>query len=1071
MSKNLFILLILSIILSGCTGDTCIDADDFGFQKFTVSARYKKDEIQELQPGNQIVPWRDSGLRTNGEPLTMVIKTWDYLSGDKNKAQELSAWCPWYGYDDNVATLSSFCERLQDCTFYGDMCTSTKSSQIKNAPCIFRNGIGLYALIAEPGSDPNALLSSETSPSGITFHLGVPTDGYQLYDINKHGIQQRAGGIRFLYSDIGLDPVTYHDSQLFFKILDKFYDDNSGQYRVVIKSGVNDDRPDPLEFLTKLVMKQLFGQEIGMQDKFNADGDNYGLVKTIFNNLIKTPAYRISVSAVLTLYIMFTAFSFLTGNLNITHTEIIIRVIKIAMVSALLTTESAWSFFYDYLFVYFVGGVMEVKNLIMQAGATGPGSASILGLMIAPQTMAKLFSLLFVDWFGIIYIILFLIALYFILMMLLEATVIYLTALIAIGMIITMGPIFICFLLFDITKSLFENWLKQLISYAFQPIILFAGIALISILIRSEIYASLGFRVCKHDFPDLGPISDIFGTFTDDLDLSLGNLIFYWWFPEEITHTSDPRDLVDIPIPEGFIKADNTECKPYGCIGKRFIELPFLDPKIPSDKDRISRFASGKFVQLDGLLLIFIYVYLISKFNALSISVSRFISGTQNNFTDLNDIGQQAFAPIKQQIDRPIEAAYDQTTKTLRKGFRAVADKLQEKASMVYGALYAISHPGETYAEIMKGRLMHEALDPKRANSSVLAEVKRSYGMDIKDVKAGAAEGYTAALKAKLEQLNPNLKGGELDGYAAKMSNKDYKDLKDDFAEAKFGKGKKYSSLGDAQRKDIDNVMNDRKLELRELSSDAKFNRDFQSAYINAHQDMSYRGIGLFGKNIAGLRSLEELKHRVDSKEELKKAKRRNLGERIYAGYEGIKRKAITGITGEALRDSFEGSLTGAAWHDFNYNDPQLKTYNESLKDDQRNQEYQELQSKINRETINTQEDVLKPEYLARLASQGMDGNLRYYEELSNQKLAHEVRRALSAGEDPAIMGDRFMSEKATDSQLRGVIDKINNSREDFIENDIYIRREEHYDIMQEKAIENIQNAYDLLKEHYQPAS
>ena len=108
-------------------------------------------------------------------------------------------------------------------------------------------------------------------------------------------------------------------------------------------------------------------------------------------------------------------------------------------------------------------------------------------MMIAPQTLSKLFSLLFVSWLGWLYIILFIVALYFVVMIFFNATVIYLSALIAVGMIIIMGPIFICFLLFGITRSLFENWLKQLISYAVQPIILFTGLIFISMIIRQEI--------------------------------------------------------------------------------------------------------------------------------------------------------------------------------------------------------------------------------------------------------------------------------------------------------------------------------------------------------------------------------------------------------------------------------------------------------------------------------------------------------------------------------------------------------------------------------------------------------
>ncbi len=37
--KKIIFLLLFSLVVSGCTQDTCIDADDFGFLKFTISAR------------------------------------------------------------------------------------------------------------------------------------------------------------------------------------------------------------------------------------------------------------------------------------------------------------------------------------------------------------------------------------------------------------------------------------------------------------------------------------------------------------------------------------------------------------------------------------------------------------------------------------------------------------------------------------------------------------------------------------------------------------------------------------------------------------------------------------------------------------------------------------------------------------------------------------------------------------------------------------------------------------------------------------------------------------------------
>ena len=189
--------------------------------------------------------------------------------------------------------------------------------------------------------------------------------------------------------------------------------------------------------------------------------------------------------------------------------------------------------------------------MIMDAGASGPGGSSIFGLMIAPQTLSKLFSLLFVDWLGFIYILLFFFALYFVTLIFFDAAVIYLTALISIGLIIVMGPIFICFLLFNITKSLFENWLKQLISYALQPLILFTGLVFISMILRQEIYGSLGFKVCKQTFPKLSNdgMQVLSDATTELLGFDIGDSLFYWWFPEPMKGEKFTRTTVNMPIP------------------------------------------------------------------------------------------------------------------------------------------------------------------------------------------------------------------------------------------------------------------------------------------------------------------------------------------------------------------------------------------------------------------------------------------------------------------------------------------------------------------------------------------
>jgi len=644
ISRSKIVLTIaMALVLSGCSGDNCIGADDFGFANITISSRYDSDQITQQHGGSQVAPWINSNFTVTGGPLTILVHSWT-PSVDPNNSSYLSAWSPWYGTKENQHSLSDFCERLQECLFVDNqMCSATPDAQIGNAPCILRNGIGLYALIPPLGTDPNSSVASQTTPPGLSFHLGEPTNGYQMIDVDSKGNLRQAGGLVYQYEVEGQDAdslkMQYAASRLYFKILDKFYDDNNGQYRISIKSGVFTTNQDPLTYMTNLVTNFLFGT-----------GNDYGLIRNLYLGIVNNPGYIMAVSAVLSLYIMFTGFSYLTGNLNISQTELIVRVTKIGIISALLNSQYSWSFFNDYLFVYFIGGVQQIIGMIQSAGASGPGASSILAFMLSKQVMAKLFSLLFVEWQGFVYILMFLIALCFVIVVFLQATVIYLSALLAIGMIITMAPIFLCFMLFERTKSLFQNWLKQLISYAIQPIILFTGLTMISMILRQEIYGALGFQVCKRSFPVMNGGAGIFGSAASKIMGSdFSGSLFYWWFPMPMKPGHFSKTTVPIPVPidhfvgqSGVADTGNSQtfCAAYACIENRYPDLPFLDPV--ADKRRLHQFWNGNFVQLDGFMIIIVALYLLQKFNDTAVSAAKFITGTSGNMTNISNIGHAA---------------------------------------------------------------------------------------------------------------------------------------------------------------------------------------------------------------------------------------------------------------------------------------------------------------------------------------------------------------------------------------------------------------------------------------------
>ncbi len=943
------------------------------------------------------------------------------------------------------------------------MCTNTADARIGNSPCLFRNGVGLYALIAERGIDPNQSLSSQREPAGLSFHLGEPTVGYKLYDVDKHGNTRQAGGRVYKYDSEAVKQQ-YSDSKLYFKILDKFYDDNNGQYRVVVKSGITQSSPDPISYVTKLVKDFLFG----------ADND-YGLIRNIYLEVVKNPGYRTAVSAMLTLYIMFTALSYLSGNIQLTHTELIVRIGKIAIVSALLSTEYSWSFFNDYLFVYFVGGVEQILQIIVEAGATDPGSPGILAMMIAPQTLSKLFSLLFVDALGWLYIILFIAALYFVLMIFFEAAVIYLSALIAIGLIITMAPVFICFLLFGITRSLFENWLKQLISYAIQPIILFTGLIFISLILRQEIYGALGFRVCKHDFPKMTIGSEpLFGAKTQEtLGFNLGDSIFYWWFPQPMKGENFTRTTTLIPIPidhfasDGEIGAisDTGFCEAYGCIGERYVDLPFLDPASTRDQRRINQFHAGKFVQLDGMLLIFVAIYLLHKFNGLAITVARFTSGTSGNLTSLSNVGDavkaQTSAKLNKQLAKMPARAFDTA---IGMGNRDKGrERRQQFTQMVKEAPSAFVDKMRIEGVLGRGGLRKEALS-SGANKAVLAEVKKNTGLEQEDIKKNARGEYRKALAAKLKAIDPTLTKAQANKLARQMSSKKPSELGKELAKAKYGK--EYDKLSAAEKKAID-ALNDK--DLRAKARDANMAKKFQDAYVDAYAKMSDRGIGLVGKRSKTIRSLEEIKHDVDERRKLKEAKQRQIGEELYSEYHGLKSGAYSALTG-GKKDAISRTFGGGVWHEIN-TDPakqnyRMQTHAEMIADQRANLERTGITRTI--ESLNRKhgENVTSPEFLLQ-AQKNNDPNLATFQSLEKKDINSKVQNALSHGEDPALKGETYMSKYAKDSEMEHAIDRAYEVEKELIAQDEFISREEEYQVNFDLAVENVQSVYDRMSEAY----
>jgi type IV secretion system protein VirB6 len=652
-----------------------------------------------------------------------------------------------------------------------------------------------------------------------------------------------------------------------------------------------------------------------------------------------------------------------------------------------------------------------------------------------------------------------------------EAAVIYLTALIAIGMIIVMGPIFICFMLFGITKSLFENWLKQLISYSIQPIILFTGLIFISMILRQEIYGSLGFRVCKKGFPKMSTDSQqFFAEATDGTILAgLKDSLFYWWFPMPMKGEKFTRDLTPIPVPiDHFTSGDNVVgtvsdtgfCEAYGCIEPRYIDLPFLDPDSSRDQQRIKQFHNGKFVQLDGMLLIFIAIYLLHKFNGLAISVARFLTGTSGNLTNLQNVGDS----IKEQTTSKLNAQMAKMPGRALDTALGGGDREKGRARRT-DAMNALKAAPSAYFDkkriegiMSMGGLEREALSDK-ANKAVLSEVEKKTGLKQGDVNKKAAGKYRKALIEKLRKIDPSLSKGQAEKIAREMSKKGPSELNNELAKAKYGK--EFKDLNTEQQKDIKGL-NDK--DLRAKARDAAKAREFQKAYVDAYAAMSARGIGITGKRSKTIRSLQEIKHDTEQRKNLKKAKQQQIGKELYSEIEALKGGAFAKVTSGKYDPRHKHD--GSAWHGIN-TDPResnyaKQTYAEQLAQEKQSFKRAEITRDIDSLSRQHGTNVTSPEFLVQ-ARKEANPNLGRFQELERAEVHSTVQDHLRSGEDPSLMGNTYMSNYAKDTEMEHMVDRAYEVQQEIFDTDIFISRQEEYETTYELSEEIIGSAYDTL--------
>ena len=258
------------------------------------------------------------------------------------------------------------------------------------------------------------------------------------------------------------------------------------------------------------LLKLVFGPRDNPED-FRSDRDwSQGIVFKAYNNVLRNPAYQSIYFISVVLLILINGLYFTLGLSGVTLETMIKNMLKIFVIGFFLNplgTNQAANGWYVYL-SFVVKSVLETAgtiNIALIARLTGASMDDITspfapldlvwGILFGKVVWLKLLSLMFIDglsnWFLVFVVVMF--SLFTLLIVMAEAMVLYISMMISIALLLSVGPLFIMCAMFSKTKSYFDKWAKGLTGLFVQQYIMFIGLTVFAFIVYGFIAAMLGF--------------------------------------------------------------------------------------------------------------------------------------------------------------------------------------------------------------------------------------------------------------------------------------------------------------------------------------------------------------------------------------------------------------------------------------------------------------------------------------------------------------------------------------------------------------------------------------------------
>jgi len=350
----------------------------------------------------------------------------------------------------------------------------------------------------------------------VYYHITQNLTGKMQFQINPSG-----GGTNLGIGDVSgaLNITTYSQGQI-------------GAFSLMIQDAIN------------TIQNVLYGVP-------TASPPTLGVVETIWNKMVGEGPYIEYLRALLTLYIIFYGIMFLLGTVEISQMDLVVRIIKIGVIVA-LTSDGSWTFFSENLFNLFLNGSSDLIGLftISDSGsALDQGKANVFSfvdnvfqvLFFDHRTWFRILALILTSALGFLYVLLILWGALNYFLAIVEAVISYIMSILSVSILLVLAPIFIPFILFGITRELFNRWIQFLFSSALKPVILLIGLNILSTLLLVVVLKLFSFPVCFGCAMPifLGPFADIVAAINKVV--SIGDFFFCipWFKPWGFSNIGD----------------------------------------------------------------------------------------------------------------------------------------------------------------------------------------------------------------------------------------------------------------------------------------------------------------------------------------------------------------------------------------------------------------------------------------------------------------------------------------------------------------------------------------------------